>query len=73
MPPMPYYERLYPLAVLACLAAGVACFAQSEMATASQDFIAVALAIRLDEQMRRRWALIDERPGARWQRQRTPV
>ena len=70
---MPYYERLYIVAVLACLAVGVLAVAQGNLTFAMHDFIAVALSIRLDERLRRRWTLVDEGPGTAWQRQRTPV
>ncbi len=69
---MPYYERVYIVAVLACLVMGVLAVAQGNLTFATHDFIAVALSIRLDERLRRRWTLVDEDPGIGWQRLRTP-
>ena len=70
---MPYYDRLFSIAVLFCLAAGVLCVADADAAAGMPDFVAVALGIRLDDGLRRRCSLLDERPTGRWERRRTPV
>jgi hypothetical protein len=68
---MPFYERLFPAAMLACLGAGAWSFAQADALTASHDFLAAALALRLDERMRQRWWVIDDDAEA-WARIRAP-
>lgn len=72
IPSMPYYERLFPIAVLACLLAGAIAFALADAVAASRDFLAVALGIRLDDGLRRHWTGEAGR-RERWQRLRTPI
>lgn len=62
---MPCYERLFPIAMLACLAAGAWSFASADALSASHDFLAAGLAIRLDERMRKRWWVVDNDAEAR--------
>jgi len=68
---MPHYQRLFPVAVLACLVAGVVDYAQAHALTAANDFLAVALGIGLDS--RRRRGMAEDVPSEDWRRQRTPI
>jgi hypothetical protein len=70
---MLYYDRIFPVAVLACLAAGVADYAQAEGLAGTNSFLAVALGIGLDSRLRRDGWLRAETPSPRWQRKRTPI
>lgn len=70
MAPMPYYERLFPVAVLTCLAAGAWSFAQADALGAAHDFLAAAFGLRLDDRLRRPREDDAREP---WQRLRTPV
>ena len=65
---MPYYERFYPIAVYACLAAGVALLAQADPLGAAGDFVAVAIGIRLDARLRGRWWLVEDTSSGSWER-----
>jgi hypothetical protein len=69
---MPHYERLFPLAVLACLAVGALSYAVGESTKAMLDFLAVGLGVKLDDRLRQRWWGLGETSGPRWQRMRTP-
>ena len=64
------YERLFPVALLACVAVGAWCFAHADAVTASQDFLAAGFGLAADDGLRR---LRRGAPGPRWQRQRTPT
>ena len=66
---MPYYERLFPVAVLACLAAGAWSFVHADALGASHDFLAAAFGLRLDDRLRR--PREDGAPEP-WQRRRMP-
>jgi hypothetical protein len=70
---MPGYERLFPIAMLACIAAGAWSYLQADALSASHDFLAAAIAMRLDERLRQRWWVIDEDDELEWQRLRTPA
>jgi hypothetical protein len=71
---MIHYERIFPVAVLACLAAGVAEYAQAQGLAGANNFLAVALGIGLDSRLRRRWWLmVEDGPSEHWQRKRTPI
>ena len=70
---MIHYERIVPVAVLACLAAGVAEYAQAEGLAGANNFLAVALGIGLDSRLRRFGWMVEEGPSPRWQRKRTPI
>lgn len=69
---MPYYERLYPIAIYACLATGVVTLAQADPMAAAGNFVAVAIGIRLDDRLRGRWWLVDDTSSGSWERRRTP-
>ena len=71
---MRHYERIFPIAVLACLAAGVVEYAQAQGLAGVSNFLAVALGIGLDSRLRRRWWLmVEDAPSGQWQRRRTPI
>ena len=67
------YERVFPVAVLACLAAGVAEYAQAEGLAGANNFLAVALGIGLDSRLRRYGGLREAASTEPWQRKRTPT
>lgn len=68
------YQRLYPVAVLLCAAVGGACFASADPVSAVQNFMAIALGIRLDERVRWRWHERSETAASRgWARSRVPT
>ncbi len=68
------YERLYPVAVLLCAAAGVACYAVGEPVMAMESFLAVALGLKLDDSLRSHWDRKAEAEASRgWARARLPV
>ena len=69
---MPYYERLFPIAILACLAVGAMSYAADDSLKATLDFLAVGLGIKLDDRLRARWWDLGTTSGPRWQRMRTP-
>lgn len=69
---MPGYDRLFTLAVLACLVGGALSFAVGDPLKATLDFVAVALGVRLDDRLSQRWWLAGEMPRSRWQRMRRP-
>jgi len=69
---MPHYERLYPVAIYACLAAGVVTLAHADPMAATGDFVAVAIGIRLDARVRGRWWLVDDTSSRSWERRRSP-
>lgn len=65
---MSTYERLFPLAMLACLAAGAWSYAQADALSASHDFLAAALGLRLDERIRQRWWIVEDDSEEDWLR-----
>ena len=65
---MPYYERLFPVAMLACIAAGAWSFVQADALSASHDFLAAALGLRLDERLRQRWWIVEDDSEDEWLR-----
>ncbi len=69
---MPYYERLFPIAMLACIAAGAWSFLQSDALSASHNFLAAGLGLRLDERLRQRWWIVEDDSEEEWLRLRTP-
>ncbi|MFC3713999.1 hypothetical protein ACFOMD_15615 [Sphingoaurantiacus capsulatus] len=62
---MRFYERLFPIAMLTCVGAGAWAFVQADAVSASHDFLAAALAMRLDERLRGRWWVIED-DAAEW-------
>lgn len=69
---MLHYDRLFPVAVFACLAAGVAEYAQAQGLAGANNFLAVALAIGLDSRLRGSW-MREAGSTERWQRKRMPT
>lgn len=68
------YQRLYPPAVLLCVAVGVLCYAAAEPLSAFNNFAAAAFGIGLDERVRRRWFERAETESSRgWARERLPT
>ena len=69
---MPAYERLFPVAMLACIAAGAWSFLHADALSASHSFLAAGLGLRLDERMRERWWIVEDDSEEEWLRIRTP-
>ncbi len=69
---MRHYERLFPIAMLASIAAGAWCFVQADALAATHNFLAAAFGLRLDERMRQRWWIVEDDSEEEWLRLRTP-
>ena len=68
------YEKLFPPALLLCIAVGTFAWIAAEPAPALNNFLAAGFGLRLDDHLRkRRWKLREAEGAAGWVRTRSPV